>query len=578
MPSLTSTKSNFHDLCKPGSLETKDDEPHIPRTILDAMRLTKSLKIGFLWVDRLCILQDDEGSKSRSISAMSSIYANAYITILASSGTDAEHGLPGVRGGSTPRNYKQVKFEFTANCKLVEVPRNHSREASYYQRGWTFQEELLSPRTLTFDRDTVYWNCLGMAREEEVDCQSPENRDGHANSPPPRRWPIDIPGSRAPRLSVYARLVEEYSSRELSFLDDKLTAFSGVLGALGSCFATGFHYGLPQDFFDLALLWEGSDDARRITVGTDGCLHHPRLPSWSWAGWVSEGTSLAMCSIAAGYLIGDIQEKHPKVHGLRIHSLVEWYKKPIDSEGLVPITNSFYEWRKISEDPLVRLPQGWHRKPKEEANIIGSTAQTSALPMSESSPSSIFWHDSDPDSEYRSVVHLVHDGPRAELADHEWEPFLFFSAYYSPHIVYETFFAFDRFAGHFSQYLVIKCDEKGIIGILRCCDDFYVDVDGYPDLASGDISPISAIEEPFYVHLIVISRVTLARKDFGDIPLFMFPELKIPGFLDGDEDYDYYNVLCIEWQDGVAYRRGIGRIQKRAWDRMGYEELNIILG
>ncbi len=52
---------------------------------------------------------------------MSSIYANAYITIVASGGADADHGLLGVGGGSHPRNYNQFKCKFTSDSGWAPI-------------------------------------------------------------------------------------------------------------------------------------------------------------------------------------------------------------------------------------------------------------------------------------------------------------------------------------------------------------------------------------------------------------------------------------------------------------------------
>ena len=41
---------------------------------------------------------------------------------------------------------------------------------------------------------------------------------------------------------------------------------------------------------------------------------------------------------------------------------------------------------------------------------------------------------------------------------------------------------------------------------------------------------------------------------------------------------ELYHVLWIEWEDGIAYRRGLGRVLKAAWDRMATEEIDLVLG
>jgi hypothetical protein len=49
---------------------------------------------------------------------------------------------------------------------------------------------------------------------------------------------------------------------------------------------------------------------------------------------------------------------------------------------------------------------------------------------------------------------------------------------------------------------------------------------------------------------------------------------------DGDaaETIRYYNVLWIEWVDGVAYRRGVGLVFEDAWEAQELETINLILG
>ncbi|KAH8687338.1 heterokaryon incompatibility [Tricladium varicosporioides] len=67
-----------------GSLDIYRDE--IPRTIRDAMSLTEQLGIRYIWIDALCIVQDDEVSKHDQIQAMVGIYTNAYVTLIAANG------------------------------------------------------------------------------------------------------------------------------------------------------------------------------------------------------------------------------------------------------------------------------------------------------------------------------------------------------------------------------------------------------------------------------------------------------------------------------------------------------------
>jgi hypothetical protein len=69
----------------------------LPQTIKDAITACKKLQIRNLWVDRLCILQDEEpNTRDLHLNAMGEIYGNSYSTLVAMAGNDAEYGLPGV--------------------------------------------------------------------------------------------------------------------------------------------------------------------------------------------------------------------------------------------------------------------------------------------------------------------------------------------------------------------------------------------------------------------------------------------------------------------------------------------------
>jgi hypothetical protein len=81
------------------------------------------------------------------------------------------------------------------------------------------------------------------------------------------------------------------------------------------------------------------------------------------------------------------------------------------------------------------------------------------------------------------------------------------------------------------------------------------------------------------VELIAISSMTIAPRYFEQGKRFLLPELHFRGlFMGPDEVYDFYNVLSVEWQDGVAYRIGIGRILKAAWKASSYKRVDIVLG
>jgi hypothetical protein len=83
-------RSNQTELEKEGALLIPRNWATIPRTIKDAIKLVQELGERYLWVDSLCIHQDpDDSSNHDQINNMSTIYANASVTIIAVQGVDA---------------------------------------------------------------------------------------------------------------------------------------------------------------------------------------------------------------------------------------------------------------------------------------------------------------------------------------------------------------------------------------------------------------------------------------------------------------------------------------------------------
>lgn len=143
---LTTTTHNVNYLSTSGSLEAPEIKSRIPRTILDAITMTRIMGLNYFWVDRLCIVQDNSRHFNEQLQQMASIYSNASFTIIAADGQDANHGLRGIGGQALPRVRRQTYFNFSSAAKLLLGPEIESSEElpSWYTRAWTFQERVLS--------------------------------------------------------------------------------------------------------------------------------------------------------------------------------------------------------------------------------------------------------------------------------------------------------------------------------------------------------------------------------------------------------------------------------------------------
>lgn len=95
---VKSTSKNIQDLREPGMLRSYP----LPRTLSDAMKTCIELGYQYLWIDALCIVQDNMKDKAIQVRQMDRIYRDAALCIIAAAGEDSDYGLPGV---SQPRRW-----------------------------------------------------------------------------------------------------------------------------------------------------------------------------------------------------------------------------------------------------------------------------------------------------------------------------------------------------------------------------------------------------------------------------------------------------------------------------------------
>jgi Heterokaryon incompatibility protein (HET) len=109
----------------------------IPLTIRDAITLTQKLGKQYLWVDSLCLVQDDPQDLMSGIRRMDTIYEQSVLTIVAAHGSDATAGLPGVRQNS--RNVSQIGVDVSPMTKMVmyDETENFLKGSKYATRAWT---------------------------------------------------------------------------------------------------------------------------------------------------------------------------------------------------------------------------------------------------------------------------------------------------------------------------------------------------------------------------------------------------------------------------------------------------------
>lgn len=111
---VRTTKRNKASLMRPRSLFNM--ESSLPLTISDAIALSRSLGIRYLWVDALCLVQNDAEDVRKGVEVMDSIYEMSWLTVVAACGHDANAGLPGVRPG-----FRAEKELVTKICQGIKM-------------------------------------------------------------------------------------------------------------------------------------------------------------------------------------------------------------------------------------------------------------------------------------------------------------------------------------------------------------------------------------------------------------------------------------------------------------------------
>ncbi|RSL49472.1 hypothetical protein CEP54_012406 [Fusarium duplospermum] len=266
----------------------------LPATLQDAITATHGLGLRYLFVDSLCILQDDDKDMHIQISQMSEIYSEAAITILASRAKAVNFRFLHKHESSIPRAYSDTLFKMSLRCPNGELgsvvvlgnrhmPNRVSGPLS--SRGWAFQENLLSARTLNYEDKHTIWRCSTISNLNDGWL-----RTGNLL---PYAGFESVPKVLCPRSAIKATeetehsderpdlfqqwhgLLEEYSRLELSISSDKLPAISTIATRIGSALGDEYLAGIWKSRLPQDLLWHGNHNCPRPK--------EYRAPSWSWA-------------------------------------------------------------------------------------------------------------------------------------------------------------------------------------------------------------------------------------------------------------------------------------------------------
>lgn len=270
----------------------------IPKTIQEAIITTRRLGIQYLWVDTLCILQDSVEDWLREAKNIASVYRNSILTIAAADSVDSEGGLfrKRIRLRTRPVQIAPRIAPFSKMGSLEFIfafgDRQESNdgircESRLDKRGWVLQEQLLSPRTLNFSSQELYWECPALLASESYPAGIPRDHDHNFERRYFTELKMKISGSNLPSdrdrvHMLWQHILVLYSKRELSRETDKLVALAGAANQVSKTLEDKLLAGIWIKWLWRDLLWWV--DVKTSTVVPLGARPKEfKAPSWSWA-------------------------------------------------------------------------------------------------------------------------------------------------------------------------------------------------------------------------------------------------------------------------------------------------------
>lgn len=260
----------------------------LPQTIKDAVSVCRGLEIAYLWIDCFCIVQDDEVDKAREIPQMALIYRHALLTIAASCAHTVNEGFLHRVSPLCYERFAPTSLRFRDSCGreskvlvLTEKHHNsmfHKPKEPIDARAWALQEQLLSPRLLSYTSHGPRWSCRCLL----------QHINGHPDQTFLPRYAVSYPSLGVDqilpcipglKMQTWESIVQIYSSRQVTLHADKLVALSAV--------ARTYSENSQECGTYLAGIWEGSLPGSLMWQSvTEDIPPRPleyRAPSWSWA-------------------------------------------------------------------------------------------------------------------------------------------------------------------------------------------------------------------------------------------------------------------------------------------------------
>lgn len=252
-PPLRTTRSNLNDLLQ------LINWTNLPKTFQDAITTVRQIGIRYIWIDSLCIVQDDQQEWLRESVKMGSIYERAEFTIAASHSPDSWQGLflprPELPVVELPHflEGQNISTQVFATIRREQRDDTFPEHGHLSKRAWATQEWLLSRRIVFYTNGQIIWSCKTLTQRETGEKFYCTARN--------TRW---------------KDIIELYSERLLTHPTDRLIALEGLKTEFEKKTGDSYRHGLWKNSLPDQLLWQVT---RKVLQPRNPL----QLPSWTWA-------------------------------------------------------------------------------------------------------------------------------------------------------------------------------------------------------------------------------------------------------------------------------------------------------
>ncbi|KAF3010878.1 hypothetical protein E8E13_009547 [Curvularia kusanoi] len=234
--------------------------------------------VRYLWIDSLCIIQSGDNGKDweQEVAQMQSVFSQAYCVIAATAASDSYSGFLGQNLNSVESlrvtDGKNKHFYLSTDIDDYD---NDVGKAAINTRAWVMQEAVLAKRTIHFTLSQMYWEC-----GKGVYCENLTRLKSHARG----KWytmdsefPIRLLQQpfNAAVVECLAWLFEDYSRRDITKIEDRPIAISGLETRMSEVLLCNSRFCNPERFLHRMLLWIPTGKGERIS-------HNSAIPSWCW--------------------------------------------------------------------------------------------------------------------------------------------------------------------------------------------------------------------------------------------------------------------------------------------------------